>query len=217
MGLVTQAPEGYGDFCRREPGQCPQAAAAVLPRNAELVDLSDASKTAVAMTPALWKQLDDVNLSLNERIRYEPNMVQFGTDDYWTAAVDAGDCKDIALAKRQALASQGWPADSLKMAVVYSPASGQHAVLIVSTTTGDYVLDNRASFVLPWQETGYTWEEAQDETGNWRVAGSDAHAVFVALSVASRSGLPVATPIQAPPAATPIQTASLTNAALFPQ
>ena len=47
-----------------------------------------------------------------------------------------------------------------------SPSSGPvggkcHAVLIVGTDQGDYVLDNLSPWIKGWQEVNYTWIERQ--------------------------------------------------------
>jgi predicted transglutaminase-like cysteine proteinase len=36
-----------------------------------------------------------------------------------------------------------------------------HAVLIVSTDQGDYVLDNLSPWIKGWQDVNYTWIERQ--------------------------------------------------------
>jgi predicted transglutaminase-like cysteine proteinase len=184
MGFATAAPAGYADLCRREPTQCPQGGYG-FSQPLQRTSYQAPALGTVAMTAARWKELDEVNISANERIRYVSDQAQYGVQDYWAVATTAGDCEDIALAKRQALLDRGWAIDSLRLALVQSPASGQHVVLVVATSSGDYVMDSRLDFVLPWQKADYAWEESQDGTGNWRVAGADGHAVLVAALAAS--------------------------------
>lgn len=185
MGFATAAPAGYVDLCRRDPAQCPQSGHGFSLQPLQPAAYQAPSPETVAMTAARWKELDAVNISANERIRYVSDQAQYGVQDYWTVATTAGDCEDIALAKRQALLDRGWPIEALRLALVQSPASGQHVVLVVATSSGDYVMDSRWDFVLPWQKADYAWEESQDGTGNWRVAGADGHAVLVAVLAAS--------------------------------
>ncbi|MDE2463225.1 MAG: transglutaminase-like cysteine peptidase, partial [Alphaproteobacteria bacterium] len=50
-----------------------------------------------------------------------------------------------------------------------------HAVLVVSTADGDYVLDNLRRDILPWNKTGYVYLSrmwAQSPT-NWVKVGNN--------------------------------------------
>jgi len=144
-----------------------------------------------------WQQLNQINLTINTRVRYVPDQLRVGVIDYWTPASDEGDCKDYALAKRQTLWDSGWPTATLRMAVVNSERTGPHAVLLASTDRGTYVLDNTSPWVLPWEDTDYIWITAQDAAGNWRVAGKNAEAVRMVLLVArEQSSHATATPTQ---------------------
>ena len=53
----------------------------------------------------------------------------------WEIAYDAGDCKDIALAKRKRLMELGWPPESLRMAIAFSERGEMHTVLTVDVST----------------------------------------------------------------------------------
>ena len=50
------------------------------------------------------------------------------------------------------------------MTVVIDELGEGHAVLMVRTDRGDYILDNKTSAVLPWDQTGYVFvkRESQD-------------------------------------------------------
>jgi predicted transglutaminase-like cysteine proteinase len=52
------------------------------------------------------------------------------------------------------------------MTVVIDEQGAGHAVLMVRTDFGDFILDNKRDAVLPWQETGYRYvkREAADST-----------------------------------------------------
>ena len=60
------------------------------------------------------------------------------------------------------------------MAAVALPDGTGHAVLTISTDSGDIVLDNRTQAVLPWAETGYTFlkRESREATGWVELDGS---------------------------------------------
>ena len=59
------------------------------------------------------------------------------------------------------------------MAVVLTPRGERHAVLVLSTDRGDYVLDSLTPWIVPWRQSGYRWLERQ-------VAGARDHWVMVA-------------------------------------
>ena len=69
---------------------------------------------------------------------------------------------------------QGTPLTSaLSLAVVLTPRGERHAVLVLSTDRGDYVLDSLTPWIVPWRQSGYRWLERQ-------VAGARDHWVMVA-------------------------------------
>jgi predicted transglutaminase-like cysteine proteinase len=187
---VTAAPAGYVALCERDPSQCPAG------RNFQAGGLIAASfevpQSSLPLTAANWNELNTVNTKVNTVVRYVSDMDQFGQPDVWVPATREGDCEDFALEKRQLLRQAGWPVGDLSLALVESPRTGPHAVLVASTARGAYVLDNTVGWVLPWSETDYTWITAQDENGQWRVAGTNAQAVLMAAAVtARRFGAPV--------------------------
>lgn len=110
----------------------------------------------------LFSVLNRVNQSVNMAIRPRDDRDVHGQDEYWTLPLSGegpaeGDCEDYALEKRQALLAAGIPEHALFLAVGYSRATGRHAVLIVSTDTGDYVLDNITPHIVAWSQAPYTW------------------------------------------------------------
>lgn len=73
----------------------------------------------------------------------------------WSVNVSAGDCEDFALTKRSRLIRAGIPAGALRMADVTTAKGTRHAVLVVKTTSGDYVLDNLRGGIIRREFTGY--------------------------------------------------------------
>jgi predicted transglutaminase-like cysteine proteinase len=178
LGLPTETPAGYAAMCARSPSECPSAQAEA---GARLVP----ARSSLELSAERWKQLNDVNYEINSTVRYVSDEEQYGVAEYWTPAYRAGNCKDYALAKRDLLWAEGWPVGSLSIALVYSPRTGSHAVLIASTSQGAYVLDNTVGWIRSWDETDYTWNAAQDTDGVWRTAGPNAQAALqVALFTA---------------------------------
>ena len=107
--------------------------------------------------------------------------------DYWTIGRHQGDCEDFIIAKKHALMAKGWKADQLLYAVVEGRYSEYHAVLVVRTEWGDYVLDNLNGQIAPWQETRYRFiirQSAANPNAWVRVAGSAA-----AVSASAGAGI----------------------------
>jgi predicted transglutaminase-like cysteine proteinase len=116
---------------------------------------------------AHWTQMEQVQLQVDQKVRYESDTQRFGVEDWWEPASDKGDCEDIVLAKRKTLMDMGWPAEALRVAVVVDGHGDLHAVLTVDAQSLDakpvtYVLDNHFTHVVPWQtlnQYGYVWLE----------------------------------------------------------
>jgi Predicted periplasmic protein len=134
----TLAPLGFVNYCVKNSDDC---------RPSQGPDV-------VPLTYAKLRELRQVNFQINRAIA--PMNDSEGTDE-WRADAASGDCEDYALAKRRALIRKGWPANSIRLAVTYTPDNIGHAVLVVRTTGGDMVLDNRTNSVLEWQQTDLRW------------------------------------------------------------
>ncbi len=112
--------------------------------------------------------LDSVNREVNNSITQVTDMDGFGVVENWripnvnSFVGDIGDCEDFALAKRKILIERyGFNRNALSMSVLRRPDGDIHAVLMVRTSYGDYVLDNLERDVLPWHKTGYQWLKKQ--------------------------------------------------------
>jgi predicted transglutaminase-like cysteine proteinase len=106
-----------------------------------------------------------VNNRVNRGLIADTDARVYQTNDYWEAPAltrgARGDCEDFALVKRRLLIAQGIPATALSLAIVRTRYNEDHAVLVVATRQGDFVLDNLAFKVKPWQKTGYDWVSRQ--------------------------------------------------------
>ena len=80
----------------------------------------------------------------------------------WLGSDGRGDCEDYALTKQKKLMEMGFSVRALRLAVVDTPQREGHVVLTVVTDRGDYVLDNRSPWVLPWRKADYIWFKRQD-------------------------------------------------------
>ena len=151
----TSVPYGYVEFCHRIPAACT--------RNVSV-------EPAVRLTPTLWKQLLFVNSYYNTTIIPMTDMQQYHVADFW-AYPDSGygDCEDYQLAKQRELIRQGWPASDLLMTAVRDKNGDGHAVLVVRTDRGDFVLDNEDSLIRLWSDTPYLYlkRESQSDPTQW--------------------------------------------------
>jgi predicted transglutaminase-like cysteine proteinase len=143
---------GWSKFCERFPHEC-------------RVDLSEAA--TVTMTPQVWRTIVLANRRVNSRIKPLTDKEHWGVVDSWDFPDDGyGDCEDYQLLKRRNLAEQGLPRRAMRMTVVIDDQGEGHAVLMIRTDRGDFVLDNKTNAVLPWNQTGYVYvkREGQDST-----------------------------------------------------
>ena len=78
------------------------------------------------------------------------------------------DCVGYVLAKRDALIRAGLPSDAVSPALVRTRGGVVHAVLIVTTSEGDQVLDNLSPYVDPWRRVDYEWIKREVATRDGR-------------------------------------------------
>lgn len=148
---------------------------------------TETSQTAIR--PIVWSDqtrqlVASVNRQINRAMVGTTDRLAFGRDEYWAMPLSQpdrplerarplADCEDFALEKRQALISAGVPETALYLAVAATERIGLHAVLIISTVEGDFVLDNLTDWLLPWTDTQYMWIKRQSTTSmlDWVVAG----------------------------------------------
>lgn len=123
----AQSPLGFKIFCLKYPNECKAG-----------------GKSSLSMTDATMQTLKRVNLSVNNAIR--PKNDSRGKD-VWTLNASTGDCEDYVITKRSRLIKMGLPAGALRIAYAKTRAGEGHAVLIVKTSQGDYVLDNRTNAI----------------------------------------------------------------------
>lgn len=138
-------------FCDRFPGEC-----SVNPAEASVIEL----------TPQTWRTIMAINRKVNADIRPITDQDQWAVVDSWDfPTTGAGDCEDFQLLKRKLLVEAGLPRRALLMTVVIDELGEGHAVLMVRTNRGDFILDNKTSAVLPWEETGYVYIKREGQEG----------------------------------------------------
>lgn len=141
-------------------------AAPMSPEPARQTSASQAVEPArPAMTPALWSTLTKINDKVNREIQRRSDIQVYGVIDRWATPLQAGsnlgDCEDYVLEKRRALIAAGLPESALSIAVANTSWGESHAVLLVATDQGDYVLDSLTPWILPWRKASLTWRERQ--------------------------------------------------------
>jgi predicted transglutaminase-like cysteine proteinase len=119
------------------------------------------------LTPDKWKLIRKINKTWNDKIQYESDSNHYHKAEHWAFPFDGtGDCEDFAIAKRQALLSHG--IDS-RFATCWCETGGYHAVLVVQTDHGYFILDNRHDDVKGFSELPYKWDKIERENGKWYV------------------------------------------------
>ncbi|GJL85806.1 MAG: hypothetical protein DHS20C02_15810 [Micavibrio sp.] len=96
---------------------------------------------------SLRDMADEVNDLMNSK-KYRSDSKNYGKSDYWATPAEfynrGGDCEDYAIAKYAALRALGVPDERLRVAIIHDKIKNiPHAVLIVYTDQGAYILDNQ--------------------------------------------------------------------------
>jgi predicted transglutaminase-like cysteine proteinase len=158
-GGAAKPTKAWAAFCDANPAEC-------------AVDVSEPA--VIRYTSAFWTDLVTVNTTVNETVIAATDLDHWGVSDRWDYPSDGvGDCEDIQLEKRRRLVALGYPERAMRMAVVLNPEGEGHAVLLVRTDRGDFVLDNRIGAVLPWWQARYTWVKREGEHGlDWVALGN---------------------------------------------
>ena len=135
--LVTQTaaitPLSMQFFCAKNRSEC-----------------AGGGNSQVTMTPNLMAVLKQINGHVNRSIRPERD-----TADVWELNPTSGDCEDYVLSKRSALIRKGVSAGALRIAYTHARRGDPHAVLVVKTSQGDYVLDNLTNSIKTLRASGY--------------------------------------------------------------
>jgi predicted transglutaminase-like cysteine proteinase len=150
LGESTKAPIGWIEFCVEYDPECKTKPSQ--PRD-------------VMLSTQTWKDLERVNLHVNNRVKPMTDMEHWGVVERWNYPDDGyGDCEDYVLAKRRMLMQAGWPREALLITVVRDKHGDGHAVLTVKTDKGEYILDNQNDQILLWSDTGYRFVKRQSQS-----------------------------------------------------
>lgn len=134
MAKGSKGPTGWQIFCLAQSQEC----------------VGGGAKQVEATDDAM-SRIKHINTSVNRAIKPRRD----GKLDVWSINVSAGDCEDYALTKRSKLIKSGFPASALRIAQVKTTKGEGHAVLVIQTSRGRFVLDNLTDAIRPLSQTRY--------------------------------------------------------------
>jgi predicted transglutaminase-like cysteine proteinase len=168
-GQVVEPPRAYTELCTRRPEICPDRSMARdyahLRRSLAAIYGTGALRQApVVLTDQRSQQLLMVNQAVNATIR----PVTDRGPDLWSLTSVGGDCEEYVLAKMNMLATMGWPRSAMRITVVRD-SQGYHAILVVETDRGGFVLDNMVGHITTARESQYEFivAESVNQPGAW--------------------------------------------------
>jgi predicted transglutaminase-like cysteine proteinase len=163
----AQPTQAWVRFCEQLPDDC-------------AVDLAEPE--AITLSPDIWSILVAVNGRVNSSVLPVTDQDHWGELDRWDYPDDGlGDCEDIQLLKRKLLVAAGVPQRTLRMTVVVDQRGAGHAVMMVRTDWGDFILDNKRNAVLPWRQTGYVYVKREGtDSMAWVSLGDQAAPIVTA-------------------------------------
>jgi predicted transglutaminase-like cysteine proteinase len=139
------------DFCNQLPAEC---------------EIDPTEAPTITLTPETWRTLLAVNATVNAAIKPLTDRDHWHAEDRWDYPADGyGDCEDYQILKRKVLAAAGLPRRALRMTVVLDEEAAGHAVLMVRTDRGEFILDNKRDAVLLWEQTGYIYIKREGDAG----------------------------------------------------
>lgn len=149
---VREDHPSYAEFCENWPGECDLKGVEVIPYSDDL-----------------FQTLVRVSQQVNEDIEFMLDPQQYNREEFWTYPTSGrGDCEDNALEKRRRLVQLGLPSAALRMGTAFHRQQYYaHALLLVETTAGTFVLDQDNEEVLLWNQAPYIYEARERVNGSW--------------------------------------------------
>jgi len=147
-------PQGHVDFCKRKPAQARHANDVRHPGDC---DFRTKRPGKIKMSPDVMHTMFTTNFFVNRDALPGNDKKEYGTSDYWTYPKSYADCEDYTLRKRRLLIERGWDPSALLIAIVDDDEKDNivHAVLVVRTTEGDFIMDNLKNEILTPDRAGY--------------------------------------------------------------
>ncbi len=152
IAYIGGPPEKYAEFCASNEAACELFGTRVL-----------------KLSESVYSKLERVNDSVNEEVTFVSDWEAEGVDDVWTYPRDCrGDCEDFALEKRRRLVEDGIPSAALALAIAFHEVKlFPHAVLLVETFEGTWLLDNLYAGILCWDAAPYIYTNRERPDGQW--------------------------------------------------
>lgn len=147
---ATLAPFAHVKFCISNPDQCGR-------RN---------GPRSVEYSRAVKAKITEINRNVNSSIL---PVLDAPGKEVWEMDSAQGACNDYAVTKRKRLIDGGIPSSAVRLAVAKTASGEGHAVVVVRTSEGDMVLDNRTNSVVRWDQTDLRWIkiQASDDANRW--------------------------------------------------
>lgn len=145
-------PSQYVEFCDREPDAC-------------VLD----GEPRIVWTAEAFEQVSAINRNVNAEVTFIPDQENSGLEELWSFPEGgAGDCEDFVLEKRKRLVDLGFPGAALTCAIAFHEQKlFPHALLLVESTSGTWVLDNLDDEVLCWDRVPYFFTRRERPEGQW--------------------------------------------------
>ena len=175
-GRISIPPFGFKRFCKTEEDHC------------EIFRKANGGQH-VEMNALRYNELTNVNSTVNAEILPIPEVGQSSSNDNWKLPTSSGDCEDFVLLKQARLIDMGWPESALLITVVDMQDGTRHAVLTVSTDSGDLILDNVTDKIFDWQNVNYHWIKRQSARNMMRWVEIKQDQAILSLSVNARASL----------------------------
>lgn len=168
-GEEVQPPRGFVEMCERRAELCAaQRIGSDLDQYQSAMAARFGAESLTLDVPVLTDQrlrmLEQVNATVNSTMapRSDPGA------DHWELGALSGDCEDYVLTKREMLARLGYPRSAMRVTVVHTGVE-YHAVLVVSTRQGDFILDNMNNYIMRIEDSAYELvvAESLSRPGRW--------------------------------------------------
>ncbi|MCV9964808.1 transglutaminase-like cysteine peptidase [Pararhizobium sp. BT-229] len=152
-GGRTTPPRGYFELCKEHPKVC---------------EVQSKATDPVSLSTEQWQEVRRINRAVNDTIQHATDQDLYGREEVWAFPETAGDTEDFALLKQRQLTERGIPSSSLLLTVAIKPNGDGHALLTISTSEGDFILDDETNEILSWGKVPYKFIKRQDPTHSAR-------------------------------------------------
>ncbi|WP_438750353.1 transglutaminase-like cysteine peptidase [Pararhizobium sp. O133] len=110
------------------------------------------SRNVIAYTNKLRTVLASVNRNVNRAMPTIRAQREFLSLNQLPGTSD-----EYAMMKRSHLIRAGLPAGAMRVASVSTPEGRSHSVLVITTSSGEFVLDHRQASIMKRRDTGYSF------------------------------------------------------------